>query len=193
MSDENQNQAKTSDVKPGWKTSEAWFTFMVIVLAGLLSSGVIGEMTPTGKWIVFALGVAKALGYTASRTAIKNAAMIALVMMFVHSQAACVHDSRARSIQATLTSLNAASLALAAYDASHQNRIASTAPDRETAEKQLSEWRQTRTTIALVFESAYRATALAAIGNDDLTIQAMINAAAVVIQELSSLGIKVSL
>jgi hypothetical protein len=62
-------------VKPGWQTSEAWITFLIVLLGGLLSSGLVADLPTWGKVITFAIAALKAVTYTAARASIKRAAL----------------------------------------------------------------------------------------------------------------------
>jgi hypothetical protein len=58
---------------PGWKSSEHWLYFLVIVLNGLFSSNLVVQTSELGKAIMLGLSVLAALGYGANRTMLKIA------------------------------------------------------------------------------------------------------------------------
>jgi hypothetical protein len=104
--------------------------------------------------------------------------------------ASCSASARNQEIASTLAAVNAAGSAFASYDASKQQAIVTSATSKALGESALSSWRQTQATVLLVFVSAYRTIALAATANDAQSLQAMVNAATIVTQELQSLGVK---
>jgi len=59
-------------IKPGWKSTEFWFTIAVLILGAIQSVGLVGEGTTWDKLIGAGLMVLAGLGYTASRTLIKK-------------------------------------------------------------------------------------------------------------------------
>jgi len=58
--------------KPGYKSTEAWITLVLVIIGGLLSTGIIGDGTQVAQILGTVTTIASALGYTASRTAIKK-------------------------------------------------------------------------------------------------------------------------
>lgn len=57
-------------MKPGYKTSEFWLTLIAAVLAAVLPF--VGDYPPIAQAIGIGLSVLAALGYTSSRTSVKN-------------------------------------------------------------------------------------------------------------------------
>lgn len=164
---------------------------LAATLSVLYLSGVIPTSGPIAEIAGMVGSVLLYFGFAVYRTKMASAAtMLVLVVMLAHT-AGCGASARQREINTTLVSLNAASQAFQLYDATHEQAIASTAPDRETGERQLSEWRQKRSIIESVFVAGYRAVAVAATLNDGQSLQAMENAAALVLQELTEQGVKV--
>lgn len=104
---------------------------------------------------------------------------------------ACSVSTRNTTIAGSLTTLNAAAAALATYDAQHEQDIVAKATSMADGEKALQAWQAQRTTIALAFDGAWRAIAIAATLNDSQSVVAMLNAGNIVLQELAALGIKV--
>lgn len=59
-------------VKPGWKTTEFWLS-AIVALGGLaMASGLIAPGTVADKIVGMVLATLAGLGYTGSRTAVKN-------------------------------------------------------------------------------------------------------------------------
>lgn len=58
--------------KSGIKSSESWLTLLVIILGGLLSTGIIGDGSQAAQYVGGAIVILKSLGYTASRTILKS-------------------------------------------------------------------------------------------------------------------------
>ena len=57
-------------MKPGYKTTEFWLSLLAIVLASVLPY--LGDYPPVAQAIGIGLSILAALGYTTSRTSIKN-------------------------------------------------------------------------------------------------------------------------
>lgn len=72
MSDTN-----TTDIKPGYKTTEFWLSLVAVVVGILLSSGAIASIPVAVKICSLIASILAALGYTASRASVKNAAVAA--------------------------------------------------------------------------------------------------------------------
>lgn len=62
-------------MKPGYKTTEMWLTLLAILAASLLGSGLLVPQSSLAKVVSLVATVLAALGYTASRTAVKRAAI----------------------------------------------------------------------------------------------------------------------
>ena len=60
--------------KPGYKTTEFWFTLAATVLTLLVASGVIPTDSPVSKLVTEALFILGALGYHAGRAVTKASA-----------------------------------------------------------------------------------------------------------------------
>lgn len=59
--------------KPGWKTSEFWLTLLAVMLAAVLSSGLIEDVSVLTKGITLTVQLLAVMGYTAGRTLTKIA------------------------------------------------------------------------------------------------------------------------
>jgi hypothetical protein len=64
----------TSSVKPGYKTSEFWLKLGALVLTALFASGVIPTSGPVAQVAAIAATMLGALGYTVTRSMVKNTA-----------------------------------------------------------------------------------------------------------------------
>lgn len=178
-------------VKAGIKSSEAWVTFIVLALAGLISSGLVGAMTPTGKAIVFASGALKAMFYTWSRTQVKTAASILalLIMSNAVMSSGCGPSARTKTIRAALITVNAAEAGFVALNKETESKLVESASSYEGGEKALQDWRKKRGSGEDAIVGAYRAIAVAASFDDDVTIQSMMTALAVLRQQLTAMGV----
>lgn len=68
-------------VKPGYMTTEFWLKVAAIALSALFASGVIPTSGPAATIAAMAATMLGALGYTVSRTLVKNAAAAVLVLL----------------------------------------------------------------------------------------------------------------
>jgi len=59
-------------MKPGWKTSEFWVTFVIAAVSLLGTSGAIVEGSQTEKIVGYILAALLALGYTGIRGSLKK-------------------------------------------------------------------------------------------------------------------------
>ncbi|MAH44294.1 hypothetical protein CMI37_00590 [Candidatus Pacearchaeota archaeon] len=55
----------------GWRTSEFWLSLAAILCGALIAGDVVSESSTIGKAVGAVISVLAALGYTASRTAVK--------------------------------------------------------------------------------------------------------------------------
>jgi len=62
---------------PGWKTSEAWLTAIAMILGILPNTGLLANAPLALKIVGLASSVLAALGYTANRTSLKRAHLVA--------------------------------------------------------------------------------------------------------------------
>jgi|HubBroStandDraft_6_1064221.scaffolds.fasta_scaffold238091_2 hypothetical protein len=104
---------------------------------------------------------------------------------------ACSPSSQQKAISTTLTAVNAASAAFVTFDSQHQQDIVSQATSKEAGQAALASYRAEQTKVATLFAGAYRAIAAAATVVNSPNIDGMIAAAALVAQELQSLGVKI--
>ena len=59
-------------MRPGWKTSEFWVTFVVATVSLMFTSGVVVEGSTTEKVAGYIVAALVALGYTGSRGSLKK-------------------------------------------------------------------------------------------------------------------------
>lgn len=81
------SDVKNASVKPGWQSTEAWFTMIAQILGAVMYSGLLSSDDPVEAKILklggVALAILSALGYKVQRgwvktTATKGAAMVAI-------------------------------------------------------------------------------------------------------------------
>lgn len=84
-------------VKPGWKTTEWYGSWAVKILGALMAGGVFGDGTTASRIAGAALTLLGYLGYTYSRTLVKNASviLILLVVGLAATSSACGATSKA--------------------------------------------------------------------------------------------------
>lgn len=58
---------------PGWKTSEAWITFLAMLIGLIPSSGLVDNAPLAAKIVGMAIAALSAFGYTTNRTSLKRA------------------------------------------------------------------------------------------------------------------------
>ena len=57
--------------KPGWKTTEFWLSLISVICGAIVAGDVVTESSTIGKAVGAVISMLGALGYTASRTAVK--------------------------------------------------------------------------------------------------------------------------
>ncbi|MBG94866.1 MAG: hypothetical protein CL793_06395 [Chloroflexi bacterium] len=57
--------------KPGWQSTEFWLSLVAVICGAIVAGDVVSETSTVGKAIGAVVSVLGALGYTASRTAVK--------------------------------------------------------------------------------------------------------------------------
>ena len=60
-------------MKPGYKTSEFWLNFLVVIIGVLMASGLIADGGTVASIIGGGLSLLGSLGYTAGRVGVKKA------------------------------------------------------------------------------------------------------------------------
>lgn len=63
-----------AEVKPGYKTTEFYLTFLAMLLGGFMASGIAPDTSPTMKMAGLALSGLTALGYGGFRWGVKASA-----------------------------------------------------------------------------------------------------------------------
>lgn len=79
----------TSPPKPGWQTSEFWLKIGALLLTALYASGVIPTSGTAATIAAISATLLAALGYTVSRTLVKLAGVLLLVLALGGPQVAC--------------------------------------------------------------------------------------------------------
>lgn len=64
--------SESNEPKPGYRTSEFWLSTVAILLGIVLASGAVPEGGMVAQIVGGVLSVLSSLGYTASRTQVKN-------------------------------------------------------------------------------------------------------------------------
>ena len=64
--------ASASPVKPGYKTTEFWLTAGATVVGLVIASGLVPDTGVWPKVVALVVSAFAAMGYTVSRTAVKN-------------------------------------------------------------------------------------------------------------------------
>jgi hypothetical protein len=98
-------------------------------------------------------------------------------------------QQRQTTITTALISVNAAESAFLAWDGQHQLDLVKSALNKDDADEKLKAYRAQRAKFNLVMKAAYAALGVAAQVNDDHSVAGMVQAAAIVAQELAALGI----
>lgn len=89
------------------------------------------------------------------------------LLLLVVLLAGCGASARERTLQATLLTVNASRDGFITWDRAAQDAIVADAPDLDTGRAELVAYRDKRAKVVTLFESAYRAIAIAAVLNDD--------------------------
>lgn len=90
--------ASTPATKPGWQTTEFWLSAAAKVLGILFASGVIGTGTVAERIAGIAAALLAQLGYTVSRSIVKAAAALVLVVAVAGvTQTACISRAQVAS------------------------------------------------------------------------------------------------
>ncbi len=116
-------------------------------------------------------------------------AAVAAGVILVWLVAGCGASAREKTIHATLTATDAASVAFVAFDAHQQHVVVTEAKDEASGKVALAEWRKKREHVVSTFEGTYRAIATAAVLNDDHSFAGLLQAAIILKDELHALGV----
>ena len=116
----------------------------------------------------------------------KNALIILLI-----SLGACAASTREKTIQTTFASLEAAENGFDAFSDQHQLDIATQAPDKATGEAQLAAFRKQRDAVKAKLAAAFHLLGAAVAVDNDQSVAAAVQAAAMVAQALHDLGVTI--
>lgn len=175
--------------KPGYKTTEFYLSLLAILMSAAFASGLIPVGGTVEKIAAMAATVLTAAGYKVSRTLVKTAGALLLVMLIASSSMACGASTREKTIRVTLTTTDAARTAFEAFDQPYQQALLNKAPDKPTFDKQLADYRAKQAKILAAFAVVYRAIAAAATVNDQPTFDGMVQAALILSGALRDLGV----
>jgi hypothetical protein len=84
---------------------------------------------------------------------------------------ACGPNRRTRTLQATVTAINAARDGFVAWDLAHQKELVAKASHRAEALALVEEYRASREFVVVAFGAAYRAVAIAATQGDEQSLK----------------------
>lgn len=90
----------TTDIKPGWQTTEFWLSTAAKLLGILFAAGIIGDGTLAARIAGLAAMVLTALGYSVSRALVKAAGVLLLVGLASTTTIACSKEARAAAAHA---------------------------------------------------------------------------------------------
>lgn len=113
-----------------------------------------------------------------------------LIVFLVVTIASCTQSQRQSTIATTLATADAAAKAFTTYDLQHEKDLVAQASTRAQADADLTIYRSKRDPAAQAISALYRAIAVAEQLNDDSSFAGMLQAALIVGQELSALGVK---
>ena len=117
------------------------------------------------------------------------AALVAAGVLLAWLLAGCGASAREKTIHATLTATDAARTAFVGFDEQYQHVIVTEAKDLDSGKAALVAYRAKRAHTIDVFGATYRAIATAAILNDDKSFTGLLQAAALLSDDLHSLGV----
>ena len=112
---------------------------------------------------------------------------IRLLLLVSLCLVACGATQREQLVKTTLVTVNEARDSFVAFDNTAQQAIVAAAPTYERGYAALLVYRKRREVVVEAFAAAYRAIAMAATANDELTIPTMLSAARTVAEALKSL------
>lgn len=183
--------AEAVTVKPGMKTSEFVVTMLVIALGAVLATpGLITNSTAL-QIAGVALVALKSMTYVWSRTQIKTAAMLVVIVLFAHTQTACGTSQAARFSKLGYASatLQGVSVGFLAYDAQHQDQIAHdpTLTNLADVNAALAAYRAKRDKLVKSWTAAVEAEKLAYKINDDPSVATVVTAVAEAVADYTAL------
>ena len=113
---------------------------------------------------------------------------VALTLAFILM--ACGANARQRTITVTFAATNAAAEKLVEFSDAHERAIVNISATREQAESELAAFRKKVDHAEKTFAAVYRMLAAAAIVDDDRSLSALVQVAALLWTELKELGVK---
>lgn len=155
-------------------------TLVAIVAQGLMTAELFAPSSVPGKVLQVLAMVLTALGAPiVVRTSSKALPVALLVLMLgaVTLPSGCSHDTRAKTIHATLVTADTAHAGFVAWDRAHQLELVSKAQTREEARAALDAYREKRAGLEEKLVGVYRAIAAAALANDDQSLLSLLAAA----------------
>lgn len=179
--------ASATVVKPGGSTSEFVVTMLIVTLGGVLSSGLLVNNTAV-QIAGVAMATLKAIAYTWSRTQVKTAMMLGVILFAaMHSSGCASADDKA--IRATLATTQIAQAALIAYNDAHETQITSSAPDKATGMANLVAWFAEQAKLEAMIVDVYSGIAAWALVKDSPHLATVITAATTLAAELKASGV----
>jgi hypothetical protein len=114
-----------------------------------------------------------------------KAALLCLVLV------ACGASARQTTITHTVQVLDVAETAFLEFDGRHQLDLVNAATSLADGQAKLTSYRKDRDEVAKALIAAYRLAAVAATVDNDTSVSGLVQAAAIVAQELVTLGVKI--
>jgi hypothetical protein len=103
---------------------------------------------------------------------------------------ACGASARQKTITTTVQALDVAEVAFLHFDGQHQLDLVNAATTQADATAKLASYRKDRDEVAKALIAAYRLAAVAATVDNDTSVSSLMQAAAIVAQEIAALGVK---
>lgn len=125
----------------------------------------------------------------AGRASVALLVVLALLGLAI-AATGCGASAREKTLQATYASVKAAETGLDAFSPQHELDIVKAAPDKATGEAQLHAFEAKRDKVKGYIAAAYDAIASAVTFNNDPSVAAAVQAAAMVAQGIKDIGVK---
>lgn len=179
-------------IKPGIKTTEFWMGKIAMALTAVIT------LWPEGPvWYVRAIAIAGVVltwyGYNIGRVKLKSSSVAMLVMIFaISSSSACGASQRSKTIRTSYDVTNALSVQWDAFVKAHIDEIQAKATDQARAQEasaELAHFHEQVDKVDKSFAGVWRAIAAASLVNDDVSLNSVIQAGAIVKSELVDLGV----
>lgn len=160
-------------------------TILALLAPGMVAIGAQGWADAGKESAKVIAGVKPPQGGFIDRGLLGFLAVFALVALI-----ACGASTRQKTITTTLHALDTAEAAFVDFDGKHQLELVSASTSLADGQAKLASYRKDRDKVGQTIVFAYRAVAAAAQLDDDPSVSSMIQAAALVAQELATLGVK---